>query len=151
MSNISNMVSVSYLQYTSQNDEMLTLRIIKPLINKAIDSGSNLIALPECATSLQESSEITKKLAKTELQNESLKILKKIAKSNSSHISIGSLPIKIKNKITNRSLLIGPNCETLYKYYKIHMFDINLPKDKSYKESATYSPGSKAVIAKKFN
>jgi predicted amidohydrolase len=148
MNNISNLISISCLQYTSQNDEMLTLKIIKPLINRAIDSGSDLIALPECATSLQENSEITKKLAKTESQNVSLKILKEIAKANSVYILIGSLPIKIKNKIVNRSFLIGPNGETLYKYDKIHMFDVNLPNGESYKESATYSPGSKAVIAK---
>ena len=65
MNNISNLISVSCLQYTSQSDEILTLKTIKPLINKAIDLGSNLIALPECATSLQESSETTKKLAST--------------------------------------------------------------------------------------
>ena len=40
MNNISNLISISCLQYTSQNDEMLTLKIIKPLINKAIDLGS---------------------------------------------------------------------------------------------------------------
>ena len=148
MNNISNKISVSCLQYTSQNDEMLTLKIIKPLINRAIDTGSDLIALPECATSLQESSEITKKLAKTESQNISLKILKEIAKANSVYILIGSLPIKIKNKIANRSFLIGPKGETLYKYDKIHMFDVNLPNGESYKESDTYSPGSKAVLAK---
>ena len=60
MNNISNLISVSCLQYTSQNDEMCTLKIIKPLINRAVDLGSNLIALPECATSIQENSETTK-------------------------------------------------------------------------------------------
>ena len=53
MNNISNLIPVSCLQYRSQNDEMLTLGIIKPFINRAIDLGSSLIALPECATSLQ--------------------------------------------------------------------------------------------------
>ena len=33
MNNISNKISVSCLQYTSQNDEMLTLKIIKPVIS----------------------------------------------------------------------------------------------------------------------
>ena len=56
-----NLISISCLQYTSQSDEMVTLKIIKPLINQAIDLGSNLIALPECATSIKESSEITMK------------------------------------------------------------------------------------------
>jgi len=148
MNNISSLISISCLQYTSQNDEMLTLKIIKPLINKAVDLGSNFIALPECSTSLQGSSEITKKLAKTELENVSLEILKEIAKTNSVYILIGSLPIKIKNKIANRSFLISPIGKTLYKYDKIHMFDVNLPNGENYKESATYTAGSKAVIAK---
>ena len=144
----SNVISVSCLQYTSTTNELHTLEMIKPLINKAIDLGSDIIALPECATALQGDPLNTIKLAKTQSENISLKILKEIAKTNSVHILIGSLPIKTNNKITNRSFLIGPNGKTLYKYDKIHMFDVNLPNGESYKESNTYSPGSKAVLAK---
>ena len=144
----SNVISVSCLQYTSTTNELHTLEMIKPLINKAIDLGSDIIALPECATALQGDPSNTIKLAKTESENISLKVLKEIAKTNSVHILIGSLPIKTNNKITNRSFLIGPNGKTLYKYDKIHMFDVNLPNGESYKESNTYSPGSKAVLAK---
>jgi predicted amidohydrolase len=144
----SNVISVSCLQYTSTTNELHTLEMIKPLINKAIDLGSDIIALPECATAIQGDPSNTIKLAKTQSENISLKILKEIAKTNSVHILIGSLPIKTNNKITNRSFLIGPNGKTLYKYDKIHMFDVNLPNGESYKESDTYSPGSKAVLAK---
>ncbi len=143
-----NLISVSCIQYTSKNNELITLEIIKPLISKAIALGSDFITLPECATSLHESPDITKKLAKSEDENHSLNILKKIAHENSVHILIGSLPIKTKNKITNRSFLIGPDGNILYKYDKIHMFDVNLENNESYKESETYSSGSKAVIAK---
>ena len=144
----SNVISVSCLQYTSTTNELHTLEMIKPLINKAIDLGSDIIALPECATALQGDPSNTIKLAKTQSENISLKNFKEIAKTNSVHILIGSLPIKTNNKITNRSFLIGPNGKTLYKYDKIHMFDVNLPNGESYKESDTYSPGSKAVLAK---
>ena len=144
----SNVISVSCLQYTSTTNELHTLEMIKPLINKAIDLGSDIIALPECATALQGDPSNTIKLAKTQSENISLKKFKEIAKTNSVHILIGSLPIKTNNKITNRSFLIGPNGKTLYKYDKIHMFDVNLPNGESYKESDTYSPGSKAVLAK---
>jgi predicted amidohydrolase len=148
MYNKSSLISVSCLQYTSTTNELHTLKIIKPLINKAVDIGSDIIALPECATSLQGDSSNTIRLAKTESKNISLEILKEIAKTNSVHILIGSLPIKINNKIANRSFLIGPNGKTLYKYDKIHMFDVNLPNGEIYKESDTYSPGSKAILAK---
>ena len=144
----SNVISVSCLQYTSTTNELHTLEMIKPLINKAIDLGSDIIALPECATAIQGDPLNTIKLGKTQSENISLKVLKEIAKTNSVHILIGSLPIKTNNKITNRSFLIGPNGKTLYKYDKIHMFDVNLPNGESYKESNTYSPGSKAVLAK---
>ena len=124
---------------------MLTLKIIKQLIEKAIDLGAEFIALPECATSLHENSTITKKLAKPEVENLSLQILKKLAKSSGIYILIGSLPIKLGNKITNRSFLIGSNGKILYKYDKIHLYDVNLPNGEIYKESDTYSSGDKAL------
>ena len=148
MDNRSNLISISCIQYTSQSDEILTLKNIRPLINQSIDLGSDLITLPECATSMHANPETTKQLAKNEEENASLEIFKEIAKASSVYILIGSLPIKVKNNIVNRSFLIGPNGETLNKYDKIHMFDVNLPNGESYKESAIYSPGSVAVVAK---
>ena len=145
---MSNFLSITCLQYTSTKNEALTLKTIKPLINKAVDLGSEFIALPECATSLQENSEITKELANPESKNESLQIFKEIAKAESIHLLVGSLPIKLKNKLANRSFLIGPNGDILNKYDKIHLFDVELPNGEAYKESKTYSHGSTAIIAR---
>ena len=125
---------------------MLTLKIIKQLIEKAIDLGAEFIALPECATSLHENSTITKNLAKPEVENFSLQTLRELAKSKEIYILIGSLPIKLENKITNRSFLIGSNGKILYKYDKIHLYDVNLPNGEIYKESDTYSSGDKAIV-----
>ncbi len=69
-----------------------------------------------------------------------------LAKSNVVYILVGSLPIKLKNKITNRSFLIGPDGKILYKYDKIHLYDVNLPNGDIYRESDTYSPGNQAVV-----
>ena len=108
--------------------------------------GAEFIALPECATSLHENSKITKELAKPELKNFSLQTLMALAKNNAVYILIGSLPIKLENKITNRSFLIGPDGKVLCKYDKIHLYDVNLPNGDIYRESDTYSSGNKAVI-----
>ena len=102
--------------------------------------------MPECATSLHENSTITKELAKPELKNFSLQTLMALAKSNAVYILIGSLPIKLGNKITNRSFLIGPDGKVLCKYDKIHLYDVNLPNGDIYRESDTYSSGNKAVV-----
>ena len=140
-------LSIACVQYSSTKDEILTLKNIKPFINQAIESGAELIVSPECSTTLQENAIITRELAKPESENLSLQTFVEIAKSNSIYFLVGSLPIKIKNKIANRSFLIGPNGDILYRYDKIHLYDVTLPNGDMYQESATYTAGSKAIIA----
>ena len=141
-------LSIACLQYSSTENEKYTLGTIKDLINKALDVEAELITLPECATSLQKNSIITKELAKTEDENFSLQTLKEITKLNSIFILIGSLPIKVDDKLVNRSYLIGPKGDVLYKYDKIHLYDVNLPNGDVYRESDTYKSGNRAIIAK---
>ena len=140
-------LSIACLQYSSAKNEKHTLKTIKDLIDKALNVGAELITLPECATSLQKNSFLTNKLAKTEDETFSLQILKEIAKLNSIFILIGSLPIKIDDKLVNRSFLVGPKGDVLYKYDKIHLYDVNLPNGDIYRESDTYKSGNKAIIA----
>ena len=140
-------LSIACLQYSSTENEKHTLNVIRDLIDQALDAKAELITLPECATSLQKNSILTQELAKTENENFSLQTLKEIAMTNSIFVLIGSLPIKINNKLVNRSYLIGPNGDILYKYDKIHLFDVDLPNGNIFRESDTYLPGNKAVIA----
>ena len=92
-------LSIACLQYSSAKNEKHTLETIKDLIDKALDAKAELITLPECATSLQKNSFLTYEMAKTEDENFSLQILKEIAKLNSIFILIGSLPIKVDDKL----------------------------------------------------
>ncbi len=141
-------LSIACLQYTSTKNEFLTLKTIKRLIDKAVEAKAEFVTLPECATSLQENSIYTKELAKPENDNISLQYLRESAKLNSIFILIGSLPIKSNNKLVNRSFLVGPHGDVLYKYDKIHLYDVNLPNGDIYKESDTYLAGNRAIIAK---
>ena len=140
-------LSIACLQYSSAKNEKHTLETIKDLINKALDVEVELITLPECATSLQENSFLTNELAKSEDESFSLQFLKELAKLNSIFILIGSLPIKVDGKLVNRSFLVGPKGDVLYKYDKIHLYDVNLPNGDVYRESDAYKSGNKAIIA----
>ena len=145
---MSNYFSIACLQYASKKDEYKTLEIIEKSMIKAIGLGAELIALPECATSLHEDSSITKELASSEEENISLSFFKKTAQSHGIYILVGSMPIKQKEKLVNRSFLIGPEGEIISKYDKIHLFDVQLPNGDTFKESNTYLNGTKAIIAK---
>ena len=69
-------LSIACLQYSSTENEKNTLKTIKDLIDKALDAEAEFITLPECATSLQKNSILTKELAKTESENFSLQTFK---------------------------------------------------------------------------
>ena len=145
---MSNYFSIACLQYASTKDEFKTLKIIEKWIVKSIELGAELIALPECATSLHEDSSITKEHASGEDESISLNFLKKTAQSYGIYILVGSMPIKQKKKLVNRSFLIGTEGEIISKYDKIHLFDVQLPNGDTFKESNTYLNGTKAIIGK---
>jgi predicted amidohydrolase len=50
-------------------------------------------------------------------------------------------------RLANRSFLIDPAGQIKARYDKIHMFDVDLAGGESYRESATYRPGDRAVLA----
>ncbi|MBN9270063.1 MAG: carbon-nitrogen hydrolase family protein, partial [Mesorhizobium sp.] len=62
-------------------------------------------------------------------------------------LHIGSTAIlRADGKLANRALLFGPDGELRATYDKIHMFDVDLDNGESWRESATYEPGTKAVV-----
>ena len=61
---------------------------------------------------------------------------------------IGSAMVRREDgKAANRSMLVGPAGEVAATYDKLHMFDVDLPTGERYRESATYEPGDRAVVA----
>ena len=52
-----------------------------------------------------------------------------------------------KNKLRNRSILIGPNGKINTYYDKINMFDVKVSKKEQHKESKVFKAGKKLVSA----
>ena len=70
-------------------------------------------------------------------------MVKLFAKENNVNINIGSLLLKVKNKkkLVNRSYLINNKGVIVKKYDKIHMFDVNISKKETHRESDTFEAG----------
>ena len=61
-------------------------------------------------------------------------------------LHVGSTPIdRGDGKVANRAFLFGPGGRKLVSYDKIHMFDVDLDNGESWRESAIYEPGDRAV------
>ena len=63
-------------------------------------------------------------------------------------LHVGSTAIaRTDGKVANRAFLFGPDGARIATYDKIHMFDVDLDRGESWRESATYEPGTEAVVA----
>ncbi|MDB5690678.1 MAG: nitrilase/cyanide hydratase and apolipoprotein N-acyltransferase [Sphingomonas bacterium] len=64
-------------------------------------------------------------------------------------VQLGSLALRPAEggKLVNRSFVIDAAGAIRARYDKIHLFDVDLPTGESWRESAVYAPGGRAVIA----
>ena len=76
-----------------------------------------------------------------------IKKIKNISKKYKKWILIGSISIKDKKKLKNRSILIGPKGNLVKYYDKINMFDVKVSKKEQHKESKTFKAGNNLVYA----
>ena len=84
-----------------------------------------------------------------EMKNDPIiKKVKLTAKLKKKWILLGSMCIKEKSKLRNRSILIGPNGKINTYYDKINMFDVKVSKKEQHKESKVFKAGTKLVSAK---
>ncbi len=140
------------IQNNPQNSIEKNLPIVRDLIREAASLKANLIALPECVSLFEPDAEALRVKAPEEKNHPFLPMYEKEARAANAWILGGTLAIKTgakdqANKILNRLYLFNPAGQIVAKYDKIHLFDVNLGDGLSYKESATYTGGKKAVIA----
>ncbi len=141
------MFRVSCIQLCSSNDVNHNLKRTKKFFIKAVRQKADFILTPEV------SSKITldkKKLLKTATSMEKdfyLKEIKNLAKKYKKWVLIGSLILKIKKKLVNRSILISSQGKIKCFYDKIHMYDAKLSSKEKYFESKLFKSGNKIKIS----
>ena len=120
------------------------------MIRRAHAGGAGFILTPECTNGLSFGRTQQREILRPESSDLTLAELREEAASLKVWLLIGSLALKTRAKdgrFANRSFLIGPDGGIVAKYDKIHMFDVNVSQTVVYRESSTYRPGSRAVLA----
>ena len=134
------MFKVSCIQICSGKNIKKNLSISKKLILKAIRQKANLIITPETSSLFGLNKKQLFQIATSMNKDIYLKGMKEIAIKYKKWI-LTSVLIKDKNKIKNRSVLIGPKGLIQIFYDKIHMYDAKLSNKEKYFESRTFSAG----------
>ncbi len=141
-------LKVAAIQMQSGRDPERNVAFVKDAVRAAATSGAKYIQTPEMTGLLvRERAEMLSKV-RTQMEDALVAEAANLAKTHRIHLHIGSTAImRDDGKIANRAFLFGPDGALITTYDKIHMFDVDLDNGESWRESATYEPGTQAVVA----
>ncbi len=142
------MFRVSCIQLCSSDCIKNNLERTEKLIKKAVNQKANLIITPEVSSKFSLNKKKLLEVATTMKNDSYLLGIKKLAKKYKKWILIGSLIIKDKKKLLNRSVLINSKGKIKTFYDKIHMYDAKLSKYEKYFESKTFKAGKNIKVVK---
>ena len=142
------MFKVSCIQLCSSDCIKSNLERSERLIKKAVSQKANLIITPEVSSKFSLNKKKLLDVATTMNNDSYLLGIKKLAKKYKKWILIGSLIIKNKKKLLNRSVLINDKGNIVTFYDKIHMYDAKLSKSEEYFESKTFKAGKNIKVVK---
>ncbi len=140
---------VACVQITGKPRIEDNIALMDPMIRDAAAKGAELVCLPEICNLVQKNREEQRKAIRTEAEDPALAAFRGLARELGIWIHAGSLAIKPDDgdRLANRGFLIAPDGAIRATYDKIHMFDVDLKNAESYRESFSYRPGDRAVLA----
>lgn len=140
-------MKIACIQLTSTENYSKNIQDILKYVNQAINNNADLIITPETSSFISNNREKLFKFSYHMEKDPLIIELKKICKKKNKWILIGSLSIKVGEKLRNRSILINANGKIIKFYDKINMFDVKISKIESHNESKTFKAGNKLVYA----
>ncbi len=139
---------VGCLQFCADNDLNANLKQAESLTRKTHEDGAELVCLPEYFAAIEADDQTMLKNACVEEKHPALQLFCSLAKELSVWIQLGSLPIRISDtQVNNRAFLINNSGQVVARYNKIHLFDVTLKNNESYRESEVVLPGVEPVVA----
>ena len=141
-------IKISQIQFEAKSTPFKNTELLKKYFEKTKKFKPDLICTPECSNIITNDINYLRKNATFENDCPIINMAKSYAKENNVNINIGSLLLKIKNKkkLVNRSYFINTKGKIVKTYDKIHMFDVNINKKETHRESDTFQAGSNIVL-----
>jgi predicted amidohydrolase len=138
------------VQLTSSDDPAANLPMIQGYVAQAADAGAGFVLTPEVSNCVSTSRSQQAEVLRLEQDDLTLAAMRAQAKELGIWLLIGSLGLKTGDadrRFANRSFLIAPDGSIAARYDKIHMFDVQVTPEETYRESDGYRPGDRAVLA----
>lgn len=138
------------LQTCASDDPQENLNDLRAMLQQAATDGAQIALTPEVSNCVSSSRDHQNNVLQPEASDPVLAGLRESARDLRIWILAGSLALKSdppETRFANRSLMISPKGEIIARYDKMHMFDVQVSADETYRESAGFAPGDRAVLA----
>ena len=143
------MTRIAIFQAQSGIDPARNAEALDAAVEAAAAGGAAILFTPEMSGLLDRDRE--RAASNVQHQNEDvvLKAVRDAAHKAEIWVHLGSLALESGDgRLVNRGFVIDALGEIRGRYDKIHLFDVDLPTGESWRESALYQRGDKAVLVK---
>jgi deaminated glutathione amidase len=136
------------LQMQSSIDPAANARTIVTAIGDARAGGAEMLFTPEMSNLLDRDRTRSESVLRREDEDETLAAVREAARVSGLWVHLGSLALRGEgDKRLNRGFLIDGGGAIRARYDKIHLFDVDLATGETWRESAVYERGGRAVAA----
>jgi len=141
------MFKAAAVQTRSGTDVEENARTFEQMVRTAAAAGARYIQTPEMTNALVRDKDARAKAFRPVEEDIVAAKAAALAAELSVHIHVGSNAIALPDgKLANRALVYTAGGALAATYDKIHMFDVDLDKGESWRESAAYEPGTEARV-----
>lgn len=118
-------------------------------VEEAAKGGAAMLFTPEMSGLLDRDRDRAASQVQHQDQDVVLRAMRDAARKTGIWVHLGSLALESGDgRLVNRGFVIDAAGEIRGRYDKIHLFDVDLPTGESWRESALYQAGEKAVLVK---
>jgi omega-amidase len=136
---------VAICQMLVVDDKNANIEKAVHLIGKSALAGADLVVLPEMFNCPYENDKFPI-YAENRGDSETLKAVSAAARQHDVYLVAGSIPEQDQDKIYNTSFIINPQGKMIGYYRKLHLFDVDVPDEITFKESDTINAGDKLTV-----
>lgn len=141
------MTRIALLQANSGIDPQRNANALVAAIEQAAAGGAEMLFTPEMSGLLDRDSQRASANLRREKDDIVLAACREAARQHGIWLHLGSLAVLVEDgKVANRGFVIDRGGLIQARYDKLHLFDVDLPTGESWRESAVYRAGDKAVV-----
>ncbi len=143
------MTRIALYQARTGIDPETNARALTAAVGEAAAGGAAMLFTPEMSGLLDRDRERSAARLRTEAADPVLAAVRAAAAQAGIWVHLGSLAVRGEEggQLHNRAYLIDGQGGIRASYDKLHLFDVDLPTGESWRESASYAPGGRAVVA----